>query len=93
VVALSVHGGEGGTVPREAVADAFLRFVERRAPLGGLVAQDLAAWRVWDATPRFAALVESPDVPMWSKVAMLQYLRESPRPEAKAALERAIRTR
>lgn len=93
IVALSVHGGEGGTVPRAAVADAFLRFTERRAPLGGLVAQDLAAWGVWDATPRFAALVDAPDVPMWSKVAMLQYLRESPRPEAKVALERALRTR
>lgn len=93
VVALSVHGGEGGTVPREAVADTFLRFAERRAPLGGLVAQDLAAWGVWDATPRFAALVDAPDVPMWSKVAMLQYLRESPRPEAKAAIERALRPR
>jgi hypothetical protein len=88
-----VHGGEGATVPREAIADAFLRFTERRAALGGLVAQDLAAWGVWDATPRFAALVESPDVPMWSKVAMLQYLRESPRPEAKSALERATRIR
>jgi hypothetical protein len=31
VVALSAHGGDGGTVPREAVADAFLRFTERRA--------------------------------------------------------------
>lgn len=93
VVALSVHGAEGGTVPRDAVADVFLRFTERRAALGGLVAQDLAAWGVWDATPRFAALVESPEVPMWSRVAMLQYLRESPRPEAKAALERVVRTR
>ena len=93
VVALSVHGGEGGAVPRAAVADAFLRFTERRAAFGGLVAQDLAAWGVWDATPRFAARVDSPEVPMWSRVAMLQYLRESPRPEAKAALERTLRTR
>jgi hypothetical protein len=93
VVALSVHGGEGGVVRREAVAEVFLRFTERRAPLGGLVAQDLAAWRVWEATQRFAALVDTSDVPIWSKVAMVQYLRESPRPEAKAALERIARAR
>lgn len=93
IVALSVHGAEGATVPRDAVADVFLRFTERRAPFGGLVAQDLAAWGVWEATPRFAALVESPDVPLWSRVAMLQYLRESPRPEARAALERVARAR
>jgi hypothetical protein len=38
-------------------------------------------------------MAEAPEVPTWSKVAMRQYLRESPRPEARAALERLGRTR
>lgn len=91
IIALSVLGGEGVTLSREAVADAFLRFAQRRGALGGWVAQDLAAWGVWDATPVFAARVGSPEVPVWSRLAMLQYLRGSPRPEAKVALERVAR--
>lgn len=91
LIALSVLGGEGVALSRESVAGVFLRFAQRRAPLGGWVAQDLAAWGVWDATPLFAARVDSPGVPVWSRLAMLQYLRGSPRPEAKAALERVAR--
>jgi hypothetical protein len=30
---------------------------------------------------------------MWSRIAMLQYLRESPDPAAKPAIERALRAR
>ena len=93
IVAMSVHGGSPGPVSREAVVGAYLRFVERRRPLAGLVAQDLAGWKVWDATPRYAAWVDAPDVPMWSRIAMLQYLRESPDPAAKPAIERALRAR
>jgi hypothetical protein len=93
IVAMSVHGGSPGPVSREAVVGAYLRFVERRRPLAGLVAQDLAGWKVWDATPRYAAWVDAPDIPMWSRIAMLQYLRESPDPAAKPAIERPLRAR
>lgn len=91
LVALSVHGEEGGAVSRTAVGDVFVRFARQRRSLAGLVAQDLAIWGRWEATPTFAALVDSPDVPIPLRIPMLRYLRESPYPEARAALERALR--
>lgn len=91
IVALSVHGEEAGAVSRAAVGDVFVRFAERRRAQAGWVAQDLAAWQRWEATPVFAALADAPDVPIPARVAMLSYLRESPHPDARAALERAVR--
>ncbi len=91
IVALSVHGEEGGAVSRAAVGDVFVRFAKRRRVHAGWVAQDLASWQRWEATPVFAALADAPDLPIPSRVAMLGYLRESPHPEARGALERALR--
>lgn len=88
LVALSVHGNEGARVPRERVIETYLRLIRDRPPLAGLVAQDLASWQVWDATPAYAALIERSDVPMASRVAMVQYLRVSPHPQARIALQR-----
>jgi hypothetical protein len=93
LIALSVHGEDAGTIPRERVAAAYLRFIEQRRAYAGLVAQDLAAWGVWDATPAYVRLVDAPDLPFVSRIAIMQYLRESPRPEAKEAVDRAMRPR
>lgn len=93
LVALSVHGNEGGRVPRERIIETYLRFVKARPPLGGLVAQDLAEWKVWDATPQFASALALDDAPIASRVAMVNYLRQSPHPQAKVAVERATAIR
>lgn len=91
LVALSVHGNEGTRVPRERVIETYLRLIRDRPPLAGLVAQDLASWQVWEATPAYAALIERNDLPIASRVAMVQYLRVSPHPQAKLALQRITR--
>lgn len=91
LVALSVHGEDGARIPRERVAQAYLRFIRERRAFAGLVAQDLAAWGVWDATPDYVGLVDAADLPFVSRIAILQYLRESPRPEAKEAVARVMR--
>jgi hypothetical protein len=90
LVALSVHGGEQGRIPRQAIVQSYLRFIERRPRLGGLVAQDLATWRIWEATPFYARAIQLPDAPIASRVAMAQYLRVSPHPAARDALRQAI---
>jgi hypothetical protein len=91
LVALSVHGNDGGRIPRAAVAEAFLRLVRERRAHAAWVAQDLAGWEVWAATTPYAALADAPDLTFAARIAILQYLRESPLPEAKAAVERAMR--
>jgi len=90
LVALSVHGGEQGRIPRQAIVQSYLRFIERRPRLGGLVAQDLATWGIWEATPLYAQAIQLPDAPIASRVAMAQYLRVSPHPAAREALRQAI---
>ena len=93
LVALSVHGTDAGTVPRERIIETYLRFIKARPPLGGLVAQDLASWQVWDATPMYIASIDNPQAPIASRVAMANYLRVSPHPQARAAVEQATRIR
>lgn len=90
LVALSVHGGEQGRIPRQAIVQSYLRFIERQPRLGGLVAQDLATWGIWEATPFYARAIQLPDAPIASRVAMAQYLRVSPHPAAREALRQAI---
>jgi hypothetical protein len=90
LLALSVHGTEGGRIARDEIVQVYLRFIEQRPALGGLVAQDLAAWGVWEATPAYARAILSPQIPIASRVAMAQYLRVSPHPAARAALLRAL---
>jgi hypothetical protein len=93
LVALSVHGNDAGTVTRERIIETYLSFIKARPPLGGLVAQDLAGWQVWDATPMYIASIDNPQAPIASRVAMANYLRVSPHPQARAAVEQATRIR
>lgn len=90
LVALSVHGSEQGRIPRQAIVQSYLRFIERRPRLGGLVAQDLATWGIWEATPFYAQAIQLADAPIASRVAMAQYLRVSPHPGARDALKKAM---
>ena len=93
LTALSVHGEEGGRIPRQEIIQTYLRFLDRRPRLGGLVAQDLATWGVWEATPRYAEAILLDGVSIASRVAMAQYLRMSPHPQARSALRRALERR
>lgn len=88
LVALSVHGADDTTIARERIVETYLRFIAARPPLAGLVAQDLANWQVWEATPAYAALLERADLSIASRVAIAQYLRVSPHPQAKIALQK-----
>lgn len=90
LVALSVHGGEQGRISRQAIVKRYLRFIERRPELSGFVAQDLADWGIWEATPQYAQAIQLTHAPIASRVAMAQYLRLSPHPLARDALRRAI---
>jgi hypothetical protein len=90
LLALSVHGTEGGRLARRDIVQAYLRFIESRPALGGLVAQDLASWGAWEATPAYAKAILNKDLPIGSRVAMAQYLRVSPHPEARPALLKAL---
>jgi hypothetical protein len=92
LVALSVHGTESDRVPRDRIVDTYLRFIQARPSFAGWVAQDLATWRVWSATPHYVGLIaSSEDLPFSSRIAILNYLRLSPEPGAQAAVERALR--
>jgi hypothetical protein len=90
LLALSVHGNAGGVIPRERVIQSYRKFMRERPEIAGYVAPDLAAWQCWDAVPEFLALMKS-DVrqQLPSRLATLEYLRQSPSAEAR---EFALRT-
>lgn len=87
LLALSVHGGADGTVPRDRVVASFLRFIRARPPMASFVAPELAEWQAWDATGDYAALLQAGLVTdPAEEFAILSYLRQSPDVAAKAAL-------
>jgi len=59
LLALSVHGNAGGTIPRERVIQAYRVFMKTHPETAGDVAPDLAAWQCWDAVPDYLALMRS----------------------------------
>jgi hypothetical protein len=73
------------------VINSYRVFIEVHKPLAGFVAQDLATWNYWDAGPEYVALMRS-DLLQHpaSRYAMLNYLRQSPRADAKAAVAASI---
>jgi hypothetical protein len=87
LLALSVQGSANDTIPRKRVIDSYRMFIEVHKPIAGFVAQDLATWNYWDAGPEYVALLHS-DVAQHpaSRYAMLNYLKQSPQADAKAAL-------
>jgi hypothetical protein len=87
LLALSIHGGASGVVPRERVIEAYRLFIREHKPMAGFVAQELADWGYWDATPEYVALLRSDAVKdPASHFEVVNYLQRSPRPAAKAAL-------
>jgi hypothetical protein len=88
LLALSVHGGANGVVPRERVIQAYRSFMAERKPMAGFVAQELADWEYWDATAEYVALIKADVVKdPGSHFAIVNYLQRSPRVAAKLALQ------
>jgi hypothetical protein len=79
LLALSVQANSGGAIPRERVIEAYRVFMREHKDMAGFVAQDLAAWQYWDATPEYAALLKA-NVRQQndSRAAIVAYLRQSP---------------
>ena len=93
LLALSVHGGASGIVPRERVIAAYRFFIRERKPMAGFVAHELANWGSWDATSDYAALLKSDAIKdPASHFAVVSYLQRSPRSDARAAL-RSLQSR
>jgi hypothetical protein len=87
LLALSVHGRADAAVPRTRVIAAYRLFMRERKPMAGFVAQELADWGHWDATMDYVAILKSNVVKDPSAHFMIvNYLRRSPDPAAKAAL-------
>lgn len=87
LLALSVHGGAGGAVPRERVIEAYRTFIELRRPMAGFVAMELADWEAWEATPDYVDIVRSKVVKdPAGQFAILSYLKRSPVTAGQAGL-------
>nr|WP_245521646.1 hypothetical protein [Rhizobium leguminosarum] len=86
LLALSVHGGAEGTVPRRRVVEAYLYFIKARKPMAGFVAMELADWEAWDATADYVAIIRSKSVRDPAELfAILSYLKLSPLTTAQTA--------
>jgi hypothetical protein len=86
-LALSVHGRVDAAVPRTRVIAAYRLFMRERKSMAGFVAQELADWGHWDATMNYVAILKSNVVKdPASHFMIVNYLRRSPDPAAKAAL-------
>jgi hypothetical protein len=87
LLALSVHGGADGIVPRQRVIEAYRYFIKARKPMAGFVAMELADWEAWDATADYVAIIRSKAVrDPAEQFAILSYLKRSPLTTAQAAL-------
>jgi len=79
LLALSVHGNANGVISRERVIQSYRVFMKAHPEIAGDVAPDLAAWQYWDAVPDYLALMKSKVRQQYpSRLAMLDYLRQSP---------------
>lgn len=87
LLALGVHGGAEGTVPRARVVEAYRLLIRERPPMAGFVALELADWGAWEATGDYVRLIETNRVTdPAEEFAILSYLQRSPDPAARAAL-------
>jgi hypothetical protein len=79
LLALSVHGNANAAIPRERVIQSYRVFMKEHKDIAGFVAQDLAAWRYWDAVPEYVAIMKSDIRQQYpSRLAIVAYLRQSP---------------
>jgi hypothetical protein len=84
LLALSVQGSANGAIPRERVIESYRMFMQAHPEIAGYVAPDLAAWQYWDAVSDYIALMKSDQRQQFpSRLAILNYLRQSPSAEAR----------
>jgi hypothetical protein len=86
-LALSVHGGADGVVPRSRVVEAYRVLILAHPPMAGFVAQDLEDWQAWEVTPDYVEVVEARAVrDPAGQFAIAGFLRSSPDARGKDAL-------
>jgi hypothetical protein len=87
LLALSVHGGANGVVPRQRIIEAYRSFIKVRKPMAGFVAMELADWQAWEATADYVNIVRTKAVKdPAGQFAILSYLHRSPVMAERAAL-------
>jgi hypothetical protein len=91
LLALSVHGGANGAIPRERVIEAYRSFIREHKPMAGFVAQDLADWEVWDAADEYVTILKSDAVKdPASELMIVRYIQRSPDISAREALQKFL---
>lgn len=94
LLALSVHGGADGAVPRQRVVEAYRLFVHERPPMSGFVARDLTDWEAWDLTADYLDIIRTNAVKdPAGQFAIVNYLLDGPYADAHAAAKSLTGTR
>lgn len=89
LLAVRVHAGASGRLSKEAAIALARGYIGANPQRAGFVASDLGDWGAWDFAADFERLLDTDQSHVFSsRYAMVLYLLRSPRPEAKAALER-----
>ena len=88
LLALSVLGTANAAVPRSDIIAAYLRFIDLRRPMAAFVVTDLISWKYWGATVKLMEVLKSNAIKdPGSRLAIINYLRQSPVPIAAAEIE------
>lgn len=88
ILALGVHGNDGGRVSKERVVQAYRVLIQHNQARAGFVASDLGNWGRWEFGADYAAVLKSGGPQAFaSRYAMVLFLMRSPAPEARAALD------
>ena len=89
LLAMSVHGNDGVTVPRQRIVQAYRGFIKNNPTRAGFVASDLGNWGQWEFVADYMALLKAGEKQAFaSRYAIVLYLMRSPSAEARNALER-----
>jgi hypothetical protein len=88
LLALSVQGSADAAVPRGEIIASYMRFIDLRRSMAGFVVGDLITWKFWGATGKLVELLRSDALKdPASRLAVINYLRQSPIPIASAEIE------
>ena len=91
LLALSVQGSADAVVPRGEIIAAYLRFIDQRKPMAGFVVGDLITWKFWGATEKLVDILRSRVIrDPASRLAIINYLHQSPIPIASAEIEKLL---
>ena len=88
VLALGVHGTDGGRLERSQVVRAYASLIAGNPRMAGLAASDLANWGHWEFGAAYAGILRS-GVPLafTARYAMVFYLLRNPDPQVRATVE------